>query len=75
MEKETYTSLKHVVGEDYQKYTGATSIEIRLHKEATLPEMMQEFKRFLYAIGYSKEALDEYIEDEWSIIYAAIAQW
>ena len=64
MEKESYTLLRHVVGQDYQEYTGVQSIEIKVHKEANLSEMMLAFKSFLMAVGYSKELIDEYIEDE-----------
>lgn len=60
----TYTLLKHVIGEDYQKYTGVSEVEIKVHKEADIHEMMQAFKCFLLAIGYSKDSIDPYIEDD-----------
>lgn len=62
--QETYTSLRHVIGDDYQKYTGTTEVEIKIHKEADLNEMVQAFAGFLMAIGYSPEAVREYIPEE-----------
>jgi len=62
MSDETYTLLKHVVGKDYQPYTGMTEVEIKIHKEADVHEMMQAFRSFLLAIGYSENAISEYIE-------------
>lgn len=64
MRSETYTTFRHVIGEDYSSYTPIEDVEMRIHKEATIHDMMQALKRFLICIGYSKEALDEYIEDE-----------
>jgi hypothetical protein len=61
---ETYTLLKHVVGKDYQQYTGMTEMEIKIHKEASIDEMMQQFAGFLMAIGYSPNKIREYIPEE-----------
>lgn len=63
MEQDSYTILKHVIGENHSKYTAAEYIEVKLRGDADLDEVMQEFKRFLLAVGYHKECLDQYIED------------
>lgn len=63
-EKETYTLFKHVVGEDYKEFTAMTECEIRVHREASISDMMQAFRSFLLAIGYSEKGINEYIEPE-----------
>lgn len=34
------------------------------HSDLSLSEVVQEFKRLLLAAGFSKENIDEYIDDE-----------
>jgi hypothetical protein len=64
MEKETYTLFKHVIGKDYQPYTAVDQIEVKVHREASLSDMMQAFRSFLLAIGYSDKGISEYITPE-----------
>ena len=41
-----------------------SQICIEIEDSVTVHQMMQNFKLFMLACGYSKELLDEYIEDE-----------
>lgn len=63
MEENSYTLLKHVTGKNHAEHTPVEYIEMKIDGSADLYSFMQEFKRFLLAIGYHKNSIDEYIED------------
>ena len=63
-EKETYTLFKHTIGDDYREFTAVTDFEMKIHREASISDMMQAFRSFLLAIGYSDKGISEYIEAE-----------
>ena len=57
--------LEKYNGDDSLRFSNQMSVlRMEIEDEVTVSEMMQNFKLFMIACGYSKEALDAYIEDE-----------
>jgi len=46
------TKLIQITPKEHEKYTAISKVEITLHDEASVDEMLEAYKRFLQACGY-----------------------